>query len=62
GMKNMNDRNKAEPVSRKRIGERRGFLLALGAALLVLPLAACGRKASPDKPKDSKFPREYPTK
>ncbi len=40
---------------------RRAFIVSLGL-MLVVPLAGCGRKAPPDQPKDSKFPRDYPLK
>lgn len=38
---------------------RRALLVSLGM-LLALPLMGCGRKAPPVKPKDSKYPRDYP--
>jgi hypothetical protein len=60
GTNGMSDRGKVTPVPARRSNTRRGFLLALGAALVALPVAACGRKAAPNKPKESKFPREYP--
>jgi hypothetical protein len=34
-------------------------LLLIGA--LALPLAACGKKASPEPPPGSEYPRDYPT-
>jgi predicted small lipoprotein YifL len=42
---------------------RRALLLALAAALAV-PLAACGRKGTPEPPEDAdpKAPRRYPTR
>ena len=39
---------------------RRAFIVSLGIAF-VAPLAGCGRKSAPDKPKDSKYPRDYPS-
>ena len=39
---------------------RRAFIVSLGITF-VAPLAGCGRKSVPDKPKDSKYPREYPS-
>ncbi|MBL6933288.1 MAG: hypothetical protein ISR45_10090 [Rhodospirillales bacterium] len=35
------------------------IVLALVIAI-ASPIAACGRKGSPDYPKDSKYPRSYP--
>jgi predicted small lipoprotein YifL len=41
---------------------RAAALLALFLALLVLPLAACGKKGAPSPPADepSTYPRSYP--
>ena len=39
---------------------RRRTLIVLLGFLLAVPLVGCGRKAPPSKPKDSKYPREYP--
>ncbi len=39
---------------------RRAFIVSLGL-MLMAPLAGCGRKAPPEHPKDSKFPRDYPS-
>ena len=39
---------------------RRAFIMSLGIAV-VAPLVGCGRKSAPDKPKDSKYPRDYPS-
>ncbi|MEL0107992.1 MAG: hypothetical protein ACO3MW_06380 [Rhodospirillales bacterium] len=42
---------------------RRALTAALGALLvlpLALPLGGCGRKSPPVKPKESKYPRDYP--
>ena len=36
------------------------LMLALIVAI-ALPVAACGRKASPDRPEDSKYPHSYPS-
>jgi predicted small lipoprotein YifL len=30
------------------------------AVMLVLPLAACGRKGGPESPEGSTYPRDYP--
>jgi hypothetical protein len=38
---------------------RRALIVSLGF-LIAAPLVGCGRKAPPSKPKDSKYPREYP--
>lgn len=46
-------------VCERPIVRRRALLASLGV-LLVLPLMGCGRKAPPVKPKDSKYPRDYP--
>jgi predicted small lipoprotein YifL len=29
---------------------------------LVAPIAACGRKSSPQPPPDTEYPRQYPTR
>ncbi len=43
-------------------GHRRRVAIALLAALVVLPLAGCGKKGDPEPPDgDSQFPRTYPT-
>ncbi len=36
------------------------IVLALVIAL-ASPLAACGRKSSPERPEDSDYPRNYPS-
>jgi predicted small lipoprotein YifL len=37
-------------------------LMVLALILAIAsPLAACGRKGSPDYPEDSKYPRNYPS-
>jgi predicted small lipoprotein YifL len=36
------------------------LVLALIIAM-ASPLAACGRKGSPERPDDSEYPRNYPT-
>lgn len=35
-------------------------VLALIALMFVAPLAACGKKGSPERPPGSDFPRMYP--
>lgn len=39
---------------------RRLVILALLIAI-ASPLAACGRKGSPERPEDSQYPRSYPS-
>jgi len=39
---------------------RRAFVVSLGV-MLVAPLTGCGRKSAPNKPKGSKYPRDYPS-
>ncbi|OAN52348.1 hypothetical protein A6A04_01250 [Paramagnetospirillum marisnigri] len=38
----------------------RRLILAALALLLALPLAACGRKGSPEVPENAVYPRVYP--
>ena len=40
----------------------RQLLLALLVAVVVLPAAGCGRKAQPEPPPGSDFPRTYPSR
>ncbi|MFQ5954672.1 MAG: hypothetical protein ACE5JZ_06390 [Kiloniellales bacterium] len=40
---------------------RRSLVAALMAALLVVALAGCGKKAKPEAPGEDRYPREYPT-
>ncbi len=38
----------------------RSLVAALMAALLVVALAGCGKKANPDAPGEDRFPKVYP--
>ncbi len=37
------------------------ILILVLAFAIISPLAGCGRKGPPEFPKDSKYPREYPS-
>ncbi len=37
------------------------WLVLMLALVMISPLAACGRKGPPELPKDSKYPRDYPS-
>lgn len=57
-----NRKNHKSNFQRSKIN-RRALTAALGALLvlpLALPLGGCGRKSPPVKPKESKYPRDYP--
>ncbi len=40
----------------------RKWLLVMLVAVLMVPLAGCGRKSAPVPPPDSDHPRKYPTR
>lgn len=41
---------------------RRGGLVVLVAAGLVIAVGGCGRKGAPERPPGSDYPRPYPTR
>ena len=57
----MSRYRKKKKISSPRPAVRRRALIVSLGFMLALPLVGCGRKASPSKPKDSKYPRDYPS-